>query len=113
MFEIFAHSVCHLYHRPCITVSTIAKKSGGGGLRYARFIGSSLLAANAATSWILWFTYDNDANHQFLDHSPAGVRSRILRARSKKMHFFDDLNCKVVGLKVFPYTVAVVDRATR
>ena len=113
MFEIFVHSACHLYHEPCITVSTVAKKLGGGGLSYAHTIGSSLQAANAAASWILGCTYDNDTNHQFMDHILVGVRSRILKARTEQVPFFNDLKFKDVGLEGFPYKVAVVSRTAR
>ena len=49
-----------------------------GGLKYAFMVGSSMQAADDARTLVFGVSYDNDTNHQLMDHVLVGIRSHTL-----------------------------------
>ena len=92
----------HRYHEPCVTVSSIVKFHGMGGLKYALMVGSSMQAANDALMLIYGVSYDNDTNHQLMDNVLVGIRSRILRVRNAATPWFSSRTYRKMPLDEFP-----------
>ena len=81
-----------------------------GGMKYALMVGSSMQAANDALMLIYGASYDNDTNHQLMDHVLVGIRSRILRVRNAATPRFMPLKYRKVPLDEFSYKLAVHPR---
>ena len=81
-----------------------------GGLKYAFMVGSSMQAADDACSLVLGTSYDNDTNHQLLDHVLVGIRSRIQRVRTEGIPWFSALKFRSIPIVEFPYKVAYMAR---
>ena len=101
---------CRRYHQPCVTVLSIVKVGGGGGLKYALMVGSSLMAADNALTLILGISYDNDTNHALIDHVFVGLRSRIERVRKAAIPWISELKYRTVPIEGFPYKCAFMPR---